>query len=136
MATINANICIRRDTAANWTNNNPTMLVGEIGYETDTGAHKIGNGSAWNSTRYATDEKITGTASNGFNRVANATVNSISVGTDSNAGTISGGGNSANPNRLLNASDEAACAYRTISGGYDNTIGSTIGYWREQGRIG
>ena len=37
MATINANICIRRDTAANWTINNPTMLVGEIGYETDTG---------------------------------------------------------------------------------------------------
>jgi hypothetical protein len=125
MATINANICIRRDTAANWTSNNPTMLVGEIGYETDTGAHKIGDGSAWNSTRYATDEKITGTASNGFNRVSNATVNSISVGTDSNAGTIAGGGNSANPNRLLNASDEEACAYRTIGGGYDNIIGST-----------
>jgi hypothetical protein len=125
MATINANICIRRDTAANWTSNNPTMLVGEIGYETDTGAHKVGNGSAWNSTRYSTDEKITGIASNGFNRVANATVNSISVGTDSKAGTISGGGNSTNPNLLLNNGSEGTCAYRTISGGYDQVIGST-----------
>jgi hypothetical protein len=125
MATINANICIRRDTSTNWTSNNPTMLVGEIGYETDTGAYKVGDGGAWNSTRYTTDEKITGTASNGFNRVANATVNSISVGTDSKAGTIAGGGNSAFPNKLLNTAAETACAYRTISGGYDNVIGST-----------
>jgi hypothetical protein len=125
MATINANICIRRDTAANWTSNNPTMLVGEIGYETDTGAHKVGDGSAWNSTRYSTDEKITGTASNGFNRVSNATVNSISASVGSNANTIAGGGNSANPNLLLNESGETTCAYRTIGGGYDNVIGST-----------
>lgn len=68
---------------------------------------------------------IAGTASNGFNYTFNSTVNSISVGNDSKAGTISGGGNSANPNRLLNASNEDDCAYRTISGGYDNTIGST-----------
>jgi len=26
----------RRDTAANWTSNNPTLAGGEIGYETDT----------------------------------------------------------------------------------------------------
>lgn len=43
-------IQVRRDTAANWTSANPTLASGEWGYETDTGAVKIGNGStAWNS---------------------------------------------------------------------------------------
>jgi len=27
----------RRDTAANWTSNNPTLAAGELGLETDTG---------------------------------------------------------------------------------------------------
>jgi hypothetical protein len=44
---------------------NPTLAAGEIGYETDTGKFKIGNGSlAWNSVLllYATDgSKLTGT---------------------------------------------------------------------------
>ena len=40
----------RRDTAANWTGANPTLLNGELGYETDTGKFKIGDGStAWTS---------------------------------------------------------------------------------------
>ena len=46
-------ILIRRDTAANWTSNNPTLAAGEIGGETDTGKLKLGNGStAWNSLAY------------------------------------------------------------------------------------
>lgn len=48
-------IKLRRDTAANWTSANPTLAEGELGYETDTGRFKIGNGStAWNSRSYAT----------------------------------------------------------------------------------
>lgn len=44
----------RRDTAANWTSNNPTLAAGEIGLETDTSKFKIGNGStAWSSLSYA-----------------------------------------------------------------------------------
>ena len=44
----------RRDTAANWTSNNPTLAAGEIGYETDTARFKIGNGTtAWISLAYA-----------------------------------------------------------------------------------
>ena len=44
----------RRDTAANWTSNNPTLAAGEIGFETDTGKFKIGTGStAWASLAYA-----------------------------------------------------------------------------------
>jgi len=44
----------RRDTAANWTSNNPTLATGEIGFETDTKKFKIGDGStAWTSLAYA-----------------------------------------------------------------------------------
>lgn len=35
----------RIDTAANWTTNNPTLLAGEPGYESDTGYLKIGDGT-------------------------------------------------------------------------------------------
>jgi len=46
-------IQFRRDTAANWTSNDPTLAAGEIGYETDTGSVKIGDGStAWTSLSY------------------------------------------------------------------------------------
>jgi hypothetical protein len=46
-------ILIRRDTAANWTANNPTLAAGEFGHETDTGKLKLGTGAiAWNSLGY------------------------------------------------------------------------------------
>ena len=48
-------IQIRRDTAALWTNSNPTLASGEFGYETDTTKIKIGDGStAWTSLGYYT----------------------------------------------------------------------------------
>ena len=51
----------RRDTAANWTTNNPTLAQGEIGYETDTTKFKIGDGAtAWNSLAYAYAAGATG----------------------------------------------------------------------------
>jgi hypothetical protein len=41
-------IILRRDTSANWTTNDPVLLSGEPGYETDTGYFKIGDGlSTW-----------------------------------------------------------------------------------------
>lgn len=46
-------ILIRRDTAANWTANNPTLAAGEFGHETDTGKLKLGTGAiAWTSLGY------------------------------------------------------------------------------------
>jgi hypothetical protein len=46
-------IQIRRDTAANWTSADPTLAQGEMGYETDTGKLKFGDGStAWSSLSY------------------------------------------------------------------------------------
>jgi hypothetical protein len=47
-------IQVRRDTAANWTANDPTLSDGEIGFETDTGLFKIGkSNTAWTSLDYA-----------------------------------------------------------------------------------
>ena len=47
-------IQLKRSTASAWTSANPTLAVGEIGYETDTTKFKIGNGStAWTSLSYA-----------------------------------------------------------------------------------
>ena len=44
---------LRRDVAATWTSNNPTLAAGEIGVETDTLKFKIGDGStAWVSLAY------------------------------------------------------------------------------------
>lgn len=49
-------IQIKRDTAANWTTNDPTLLEGELGYETDTGKFKIGDGSSlWSALSYFED---------------------------------------------------------------------------------
>ena len=67
----------RRDTAANWTTNNPTLAQGEIGYETDTGKLKIGTGSAnWTTLGYT----------------QNGTVTSIVAGTGLTGGTITSTG--------------------------------------------
>jgi len=49
----------RRDTAANWTAADPTVLAGELAYETDTGKWKIGDGStAWTSLAYTNWSQI------------------------------------------------------------------------------
>ena len=49
----------RRDTASGWTSANPTLLSGELGYETDTGKWKIGTGSAaWSSLAYTNWSQI------------------------------------------------------------------------------
>ena len=47
-------IQFRRDTAANWTSVNPTLQSGELGFESNTGKFKIGNGSSsWTALSYA-----------------------------------------------------------------------------------
>lgn len=46
-------IRLRRSTAAEWTASNPTLALGEPGYETDTGKIKYGTGSTqWTSLPY------------------------------------------------------------------------------------
>jgi len=46
-------LAMRRDLAATWTSEDPILAEGEIGYETDTGWHKIGDGAtAWTTLIY------------------------------------------------------------------------------------
>ena len=48
---------LRRDTAANWTSENPVLSLGEPGFETDTDGLKIGDGSsAWTDLPYLTSD--------------------------------------------------------------------------------
>jgi hypothetical protein len=42
----------RRSPSGTWTSTNPTLADGEIGYESDTNAIKIGTGALWNNTAY------------------------------------------------------------------------------------
>ena len=43
-------IQLRRDTAANWASNNPTLSEGEIGYDTTNKTLKVGDGTtAWDT---------------------------------------------------------------------------------------
>ena len=52
--TVKVQIQQRVDTASNWTNANPTLLLGETGHESDTKKYKLGDGStAWTSLDYA-----------------------------------------------------------------------------------
>jgi hypothetical protein len=49
-------IQLRRDTSDKWTVNNPILLSGEIGYETNTRYIKIGDGTTyWNDLEYWND---------------------------------------------------------------------------------
>lgn len=51
---VQTQIQVRRGTAATWTSANPTLTAGELGFETDTGKYKIGNGvTAWAALAYA-----------------------------------------------------------------------------------
>lgn len=69
-------IQLRRGTAAQWTSTNPILAEGELGYETDTLAYKIGDGtSAWSALTYTV---LTGT----FNSIL---TNAYAAGTDPSA---------------------------------------------------
>ena len=53
-------IQIRRGTAAEWAAANTVLAAGELGYETDTGFLKVGDGStAWNSVGYSVEGSLT-----------------------------------------------------------------------------
>jgi hypothetical protein len=48
-------IQLRRGTASAWSTVNPTLVEGEVGFESDTSKMKVGDGTtAWNSLAYVT----------------------------------------------------------------------------------
>lgn len=54
-------IQFRRGTAAQWTSANPTLAAGELGWESDTGGYKIGDGStAWTSLGFTLEPIVDG----------------------------------------------------------------------------
>lgn len=69
----------RRDTAANWTSNNPVLEAGQIGYETDTLRFKFGNGStAWNSLAYGVGALADGDVT--YPKIQDTTAGSVLLG--------------------------------------------------------
>ena len=82
----------RRDTAAGWVSANPTLLSGELGFETDTYKYKLGNGTtAWNSLGYAsadsdklvegnTEAEVVDTGSDGHFKVTTEGTERIRIG--------------------------------------------------------
>lgn len=51
---LNAQVQLRNDTAANWANANPVLLKGELGIAIDTARFKIGDGvSTWSELKYS-----------------------------------------------------------------------------------
>lgn len=82
-------IQVRRGTAAEWTSANPTLEVGEYGFETDTRQSKIGNGTDdWNTLGYlsatasSTLQQVTdnGATTDQEIEVAGLTVNGDGIG--------------------------------------------------------
>ena len=87
--TLNTRQKQKYDTSTNWTTNNPVLLAGEIGIESDTNKFKIGNGTDnWNNLIYA---------SNIPNTLSIGTVTTGEAGSQANA-TITGDA----PNQTLN----------------------------------
>lgn len=55
---VNARVQNAYDTAENWNTNNPVLKAGELGIESDTGLHKVGDGtSTWKQLQYAGTDK-------------------------------------------------------------------------------
>ena len=88
----------RRDTAANWTSANPTLLAGEIGIESDTSKIKLGTGStAWTSLSYTpwsqvsayplVNADIAAAAAIAYSKLATLTSGNIVLGSSANVAT-------------------------------------------------
>jgi hypothetical protein len=99
----------RRDTSANWTSNNPTLAAGEIGYETNTGKFKIGDGTtAWTSLGYT----------------QNGTITNVTAGTG-----LSGGGSSGSVTVSLDTTSAYVIPSQTGNSGKYLTTNGTSASW-------
>ena len=93
--TLSALMKQRYDTAANWTAQNPTLLAGEFGIESDTKRWKVGDGStAWTSLLYSNggtyplvNADIAAGAAIAYSKLATLTSGNIVLGSAANVAT-------------------------------------------------
>jgi hypothetical protein len=110
-----AKIQLRRDSAANWTSSNPVLAAGELGFESNTGQFKIGDGStAWVSLSY-----VGGAVSSVAGRTGVVTLTSADVG----LGLV---------NNTSDAGKPVSTATSTALAGKEPTVtaGNASQYWR------
>lgn len=109
-------IQLRRGSAQEWSNVNPTLAIGELGIEIDTGRIKIGDGvTSWNSLKYERPlESITNTPNTLVQRDADGNFQ---------AGTMTGSliGNAATATRLANTRQIALTGDITASATFDGS---------------
>ena len=76
--TINARIQCKIDTAENWKTNNPVLLVGELGVESDTKLIKVGDGTtSWTSLPYLQYLPLSGGQLTGAIKISKGSNNGI-----------------------------------------------------------
>lgn len=113
-------IQVRRGSSTDWSNANPILAVGEIGYDTTVGKFKIGDGlQTWNLLKY-TD----GTISNG---VFSGTL-SINTGADTNQGLIikrNSGNQSANLLEVTTSTGTALGGFNSYGGLFTPSLQNT-----------
>lgn len=114
-------IILRRDSSTNWESNDPVLLSGEPGYETNTGRLKIGDGSSsWSSLDYyhGTTGPTGGTGPQGSTGPTGNTGSQGVTGPTGNTGSqgVTGptGAGSTGPNTFY--------GNQTISGGTSGTL--------------
>ena len=126
MSIFTANINIRRDIAASFTSANPTLQLGEIAHETDTGNFKIGTGStAWTSLQYINSYKSTASCpttsvgiGNAAARLLTSGANDTAVGSEALREITSGGDNTGIGSRA---------GQNITTGGQNTCIGNRAG---------
>ena len=108
-------IILRRDGSTNWESQNPVLLLGEPGYETDTGKFKIGNGvSTWSDLDYYIGA-TGGTGATGSVGATGATGSAGATGATGSAGATGATG-SAGATGSVGATGPAG-------------VGGALGYW-------
>lgn len=81
--TLTSKIIIRNDISSNWTSQNPVLLKGEMGIESDSGKFKFGDGSSqWTALSYASAQSAVSKAEVPSNSDYNYDIGTIWVNTN------------------------------------------------------
>jgi len=124
-------IQLRRDTAANWTSNNPTLREGEVGIETDTLKMKVGNGSStWTQiTNYAN------VVPSNLNTTLNGYVEVGDIGAENGVAGLNGLQNLLIPNDSIIFEGATDNSYETTLTVTDPTADRTITFPNANGTV-